>query len=64
MFMFPPPNKIAGKARTNFSPSYLKGVMVDEAGVVAAKSIVTRDIERRARIASNLVCLMRKLEPT
>lgn len=57
------PVRIGSKAWIGFGASIMKGVTVGEGAVIAAKSVVTRDIEPWTLVGGNPARVIRKLKP-
>jgi len=56
------PVRIADRVWIGFGASVLKGVCIGEGAVVAASSVVTRDVEPYTLVAGNPAQLVRRLE--
>ena len=57
------PTKICDKAWIGFNSSILKGVTIGEGGIVAACSVVTKDVPAWTVVAGNPAREIRKLDP-
>jgi galactoside O-acetyltransferase len=57
------PVRIGSRAWIGFGAAILKGVTIGEGAVVAAKSVVTRDVPAWTLVAGNPARVIRELEP-